>query len=444
MSDKELIRKYDIPGPRYTSYPTVPYWDDNTFSITNWKNELSKIDPFEGISLYIHLPFCESLCTYCGCNTRITKNHCVETPYIASVLKEWKLYVDVIGFAPQIKEIHLGGGTPTFFKPENLRDLLSRLLSENIEKPEISVEAHPNSTTKEHLETLFEMGSRRVSFGIQDFNKKVQKQINRIQSYEQIAEITQLARKIGYNSINYDIIFGLPHQTIETIGDTIKKVVDLRPDRIAFYSYAHVPWLKPAQKSFEQYLPKKEEKRALYEFGKLELQQNGYHEIGMDHFALKTDDLYKAFDNGSLHRNFMGYTTQSTKYVIGLGVSAISDLWTGFAQNSKTISEYQETVEQGDFPVLRGHMLNNEDLTIRKYILDLMCHHHTDLGENHQLAQEIKNRLDEIEKDGLVIWERNKLFITPKGYPYSRNICMAFDLRMLRKKPESQLFSQTV
>ena len=445
MFDRTLIRKYDIPGPRYTSYPTVPYWDEHTFSVNNWENELNQIDGLEGVSLYIHLPYCESLCTYCGCNTRITKNHKVELPYIQSLLKEWDLYKKAIGYAPVIKEVHLGGGTPTFFSPENLHYLLDRLLKDSVtDPPEISVEAHPNSTKEEHLQILYDLGSRRVSFGIQDFDLEVQRRINRIQSYEKVQKITESARKTGYQSINYDIIFGLPHQNKKTISDTIRKVVKLRPDRIAFYSYAHVPWLKPAQRSYEQYLPQKEEKRVLYEIGKNLLENNNYLEIGMDHFALPSDDLYKALENESLHRNFMGYTTQTTRYVIGLGVSAISDLWTAFAQNEKTVDAYQHKLEKGEFPVFRGHVLNNEDLLIRKHILDLMCKHRTDLSGSPVYVEKLKERLEEMEKDGLIIWKKNTLYITQKGSPYSRNVCMAFDLRMLKNKPESQLFSQTV
>lgn len=444
MSQNNLIGKYDIPGPRYTSYPTVPYWDDDTYSLSSWASELRSVDSLEGVSLYIHLPFCESLCTYCGCNTRITKNHSVEQPYIQYLLKEWEMYKKHLGFVPEVKEIHLGGGTPTFFSAENLRYMLESLLAHNHKLPDISVEGHPNSTTMEQLRILYSLGARRLSLGIQDFNEKVQKQINRIQTFEQVEKVCNEARKIGYRSINFDLIYGLPHQTVDTVSDTIKRTLSLKPDRIAFYSYAHVPWIKKAQKSYESFLPRPEEKRGLYELGKGKLQSSGYKEIGMDHFALETDGLYKALVAGRLHRNFMGYTSQSTKYVIGLGVSSISDIWTGFSQNYKTLKDYQAALDNHEFPAFRGHILTHEDLEVRKHILDLMCQFHTTFDNKYIDLEEIKARLRELERDGLIEWKHKVLKVTEAGRPFIRNVCMSLDMRMLRKKRESQLFSQTI
>jgi oxygen-independent coproporphyrinogen-3 oxidase len=444
MVDKGLIRKYDVPGPRYTSYPTVPYWDEDTFSVQNWTKELKLLDLDEGISVYIHLPFCESLCTYCGCTTRITKNHTVERTYIDALLKEWNLYIKEIGSIPEVKELHLGGGTPTFFSPKNLKFLLGKLLEKNQGIPSISVEGHPNSTTDEHLEVLYRLGATRLSLGIQDFNEMVQNLIHRIQTLEQVVNVTESARRIGYQSINFDLIYGLPGQNEDTIRETISKTLTMRPDRIAFYSYAHVPWMKPAQKSFESKLPNPSQKRLLYELGKQILTENGYVEIGMDHFALPQDELNIASEEGRLHRNFMGYTTQSTKIALGLGVSAISDLWTGFAQNQKTLESYYQSLETGEFPVHRGHMLNTEDLELRTAILNLMCRHHTDLTNFPTLYDKVRNRLSEMEKDDLIRWDSFVLHITEKGRPFVRNVCMAFDERMFSRKPEEKLFSQTI
>ncbi|HQW21941.1 MAG TPA: oxygen-independent coproporphyrinogen III oxidase, partial [Bacteroidia bacterium] len=361
MTKSELIRKYNVAGPRYTSYPTVPFWTDSPTQEQwlNCVNQQMKGD--RSISLYIHLPFCESLCTYCGCNTRITVNHAVEGPYISALLKEWKMYVDKMDFTPLIKEIHLGGGTPTFFSAENLDRLMSGIfeLAEKAEDIECSFEAHPQNTTEDHLKLLYDWGFRRISFGIQDFDPEVQRIINRKQSFEKIRDITNASREIGFTSINYDLIYGLPRQTKASVIDTIEKVKILNPDRIAFYSYAHVPWIKPGQRSFtEKDLPQGIEKSILYEEGKALLEEKGYVEIGMDHFALKSDSLFDAMQTGNLHRNFMGYTSGRNQLLIGLGVSSISDSWTAFAQNVKTIEQYYKLLEENSFPIFKGHLLN--------------------------------------------------------------------------------------
>ena len=293
--------------------PLCPIGTLTLFPLKAGKQDWGKLTKTKVFSIYIHLPYCESLCTYCGCTTRITKNHAVEDPYVEALLKEWNMYCKLIGGTPEIKELHLGGGTPTFFSAKNLNKLLSELLMHNSALPEISVEAHPNNTNEDHLRVLNNLGCRRLSLGIQDFNKEVQTLINRHQSFETVDWITKLARNIGYESINYDLIYGLPGQSRNTIRQTIENTIKLRPDRIAFYSYAHVPWMKRAQKSFEDKLPSAEEKRELYELGKQLLTENGYVEIGMDHFALEGDSLTTAFESGTLHRNFMGYTTQKNQ-----------------------------------------------------------------------------------------------------------------------------------
>lgn len=263
-----LIQKYNVPGPRYTSYPTVPYWNEKHFSLEQWKNTFVKSfeesNLSEGISLYIHLPFCELLCTFCGCHKRITKRHEVEHPYIEAVLKEWQLYCDLFPNKPKIKEIHLGGGTPTFFSPENLERLIHGILSKAdlADEYEFSFEGHPNNTTREHLQKLFDLGFRRVSFGVQDYSPKVQEAIHRVQSFHNVAKVTFWAREIGYTSISHDLIYGLPFQTLEDVVDTIEKTKSLSPDRLAFYSYAHVPWIKGnGQRGFkDEDVPKDEEK----------------------------------------------------------------------------------------------------------------------------------------------------------------------------------------
>ena len=271
-----LIQKYNVPGPRYTSYPTVPYWDLETFDALKWKQtyiqSFKESNHSEGISLYIHLPFCESLCTFCGCHKRITKRHEVESPYIKAVLKEWDLYCETFPEKPIIKELHLGGGTPTFFSPEHLKDLIDGILSKAdvAKEHEFSFEGHPNNTTRKHLQQLFDLGFRRVSYGVQDYSEKVQKAIHRDQSFHNVAKVTLWAKEIGYTSISHDLIYGLPFQTLEDVIDTIEKTKSLSPDRLAFYSYAHVPWIKGnGQRGFnDEDLPKDDTKRKLYETGK--------------------------------------------------------------------------------------------------------------------------------------------------------------------------------
>lgn len=452
---KTLIQKYNVPGPRYTSYPTVPFWDQASFTKEKWiqsfKKSFVESNKKEGISLYIHLPFCESLCTFCACHKHITKRHEVEEDYITTVLKEWQLYVNLISEKPIIKELHLGGGTPTFFSKENLKRLVDGILklSKKHSEAEFSFEGHPNNTTKEQLQTLYNCGFTRVSFGVQDYNEKVQKAIHRVQSFEAVKQVTHWAREIGYTSVSHDLIFGLPHQTKEHVLHTITKTKELQPDRISFYSYAHVPWVKGVgQRGFnEADLPKDETKRALYEIGKEKFSELGYEEIGMDHFALKTDSLYKATVHKTLHRNFMGYTSNKTQLMVGLGMSAISDSWYGFAQNVKTVKEYQKLVSQGEIPVFRGHILSKEDQVIRKHILNIMCNFYTSWEKPSEKIDNIELHLEllkDLKSDNLVILNNNSLEVPEKARPFVRNICMAFDKKLHKKSIKSKLFSSTI
>ena len=447
---QDLIAKYNVPGPRYTSYPTVPFWEDNDFSTQNWISSLQQQDS-KALSLYIHLPFCESLCTFCACNKRITKRHDVEKPYIEAVLKEWQMYLEILDETPVLKEIHLGGGTPTFFSAENLENLIKSILDtvEVTDEIEFSFEGHPNNTSRAHLETLYDLGFSRVSYGIQDYNPKVQIAIHRIQSFEAVEHATNIAREIGYKSVGHDIIFGLPMQSLEDVINTIEKTKLLMPDRIAFYSYAHVPWTKGnGQRGFnESDLPSPELKRQQYETGKKMLEEIGYIEIGMDHFALPKDDLSKAYHTNTLHRNFMGYTTTQTQTMIGLGVSAISDSWLAFAQNEKKLDDYYKKINRNELPIFRGHLLNNEDLIIRKQILNLMCNFETKWNKKEEAIidfNSIINNLSEFEADQLLTIHQNSVEVSQKGKAFIRNICMAFDLRLKRAQPDQQLFSMTI
>ncbi|MCE9501156.1 MAG: oxygen-independent coproporphyrinogen III oxidase [Leptospira sp.] len=446
--DSRLIAKYDIPAPRYTSYPTVPYWSDSP-TTSEWLEHVRNSISGENASfaMYLHIPFCETLCTFCGCNTSITKNHSVENPYIEAVTSEFNHYIAEIPELSKVelKELHLGGGTPTYLSEANLKLLLGNILSRlNVSRhPEFSIEVNPRRTRKTHLEVLREFGFTRISLGVQDFDQEVQRLINRNQTFDETKATTDDARSLGFNSVNFDLIYGLPRQTKESVRKTIAQTLELRPDRIAFYSYAHVPWIKAAQRLFtEEDLPRGEEKRALYEIGRELFEKNGYAEIGMDHFALKTDGLWKSHERGHLHRNFMGYTENRTDLLLGLGVSAISDSGTCFHQNEKILKKYEKKTMAGEFATLRGHKLSGEDIQQRNSILDLSTKWEVTLAPD--IAEIVKNYLKVLEEDSLIRWEGVKLIITESGKPFLRNICMGLDFKLREHSPEMKVFSQAI
>jgi oxygen-independent coproporphyrinogen-3 oxidase len=451
--DLSLLNKYNVPAPRYTSYPTVPFWQEN-IDQQRWKQTFSeeflKNNHRDGISLYIHLPFCESLCTYCGCNKKITTNHNVEKEYLEAVLREWNLYRQLMNEPPIIREIHLGGGTPTFFSPRNLSLLVDTIVKRSIVHPhhEFSVEAHPNNTTQKQLETLCSLGFKRISFGVQDNDPEVQRIINRIQPFENVQRVTEGARRTGFKSINFDLIYGLPRQTTKSIEKTILQSLELKPDRVAFYSYAHVPWTSRGQRLFDENdLPSVSGKLNLYIEGKKLFSNAGYKDIGMDHFALTSDDLYKAWLDGTLHRNFMGYTTQKASLLLGLGVSSISDAGKAFAQNEKNLHDYYESIKKNELAVFRGYFLIEEDIAFRKYILDISCRGTTNFAaDDLPLLEEFTfPELKKLEQDGLVEWNKKELVVTTLGLHFIRNICRVFDLHLLRAQEKDRtLFSKAI
>ncbi len=445
------LKKYNQPVPRYTSYPTVPYWDTASFTTSGYEQAMQTAlwESNKEVSLYIHLPFCESLCTYCACNTRITKNHGVEDPYIAHVLKEWQLYLAILPERPIIREIHLGGGTPTFFTPENLDRLIKGILSgaDLSSHVQMSFEGHPANTTEAHLRTLYDLGFDRVSFGIQDFDEEVQRLIHRMQSFEQVQYITDKAREIGYTSVNYDVVYGLPGQHLCSLNKTLDLVNQLSPDRIAFYSYAHVPTMRPAQRAYEASLPQEDEKYSFMQLGKEKLLSFGYEEVGMDHFVKPEDELMVAQRTGQLHRNFMGYTPYSSKVLIGLGASSIGDCWTGFAQNEHKVEDYYARVDAGQLPFVKGHLHTREDLFFRKQILQLMCTFRTTwlADDFYEFGKYINvSLLDQLHVEGLIVWdELAGVRVLPQGRPLIRVICTAFDARLTRSGKVPQ-FSRAI
>ena len=453
MKYHDLIKKYNIPVPRYTSYPTVPVWKENQPDVEKWKNHVhqsfKQSNESKGISLYLHMPYCEKLCYYCGCNTNITKKHRdVEVDYIEAVLTEWKLYLDIFNTSPKIAEIHIGGGTPTFFSPEHLRKLLEEILGTATvhENHSFSFEAHPMNTKEEHLKVLSRLGFDRVSFGIQDFDPHVQKKINRIQDFNSIKKITELSRKHQFKSINYDLIYGLPFQHEGSIKETVEKVSLLMPERIAFYSYAHIPWKKAGQRKYtEKDLPTDEYKRNLYELGKELLLELGYKNIAMDHFALPEDELYQAYKMNQLHRNFMGYTVTNTELMIGLGASSISDSGTAYVQNNREVNDYKETILSKELQFIKGHFLSRKEKLVKNLILSLICHDEALIpSEIHKsLTKERKKALKEMENEGLIQLIDNRILLQEAGKVFIRNICAVFDPYYQLNNVEQQ-FSKSI
>jgi len=448
-----LVRKYNQPLPRYTSYPTVPFWNEK-LETEKWQSlfvgKYAEQNHVNGISLYIHLPFCESLCTYCGCNKKITTNHSVEEEYLLAIEKEWKLYRQLMKQTPVIRELHLGGGTPTFFSANNLKRLITTILKTSIVHPrhEFGIEGHPNNTTREHLKVLYALGFRRISYGVQDNDPEVQRVINRIQPIENVKRATEEARAIGFKSVNFDLIYGLPLQTLESIERTINETIELKPDRIAFYSYAHVPWTSKAQRLFnENDLPDAESKIQLYLKGKELLTNAGYADIGMDHFALPHDELFLARNEGRLHRNFMGYTTQNAGMLLGLGVSSISDTGNAFAQNEKTLHDYYIKINSGELAIRKGYCLSKEDIDFKKYILDISCKGAMIFNDDDLplLRTYTFPKLSALASDGLVEWDTKGAKLTEQGHYFIRAVCSAFDLYLQRGvQSEKPIFSKAI
>lgn len=436
MNTSTLL-KYDRPVPRYTSYPTVPHWQSTAPSEQEWIHHLkTAYDPMEGLSLYIHLPFCEALCTYCGCNKRITRNHAVEEPYVDAVLAEWQLYLTQLGFVPRIREIHLGGGTPTFMTPWELERMIHGIVdvAEVCEAHSFSFEAHPSSTSEEHLEALYSVGFRRISIGVQDVSPLILKAINRHQTTPEIERVVAQARSIGYTSINYDLIYGLPFQRSTDVVATMDHVAEQMPDRIAYYSYAHVPWKSAGQRAFTiDDVPAGAEKYDLYEYGRERLLDMGYVEIGMDHFCLPNETLNLSYLSGRLHRNFMGYTPHTTSCMIALGASSISDSGTMYIQNEKQVEAYQLMVNNGKLPIVKGHQLTDDQQIIREHVLALFCRDETSWmpsSRSAALIEPLLHHLDTLVVDGFVVVGDYRITVQPSGRTLIRNICAAIDPAM--------------
>jgi oxygen-independent coproporphyrinogen-3 oxidase len=444
----DLFAKYDTAIPRYTSYPTVPQWQD-TPTRERWLASIAgALGGDSSLSLYVHVPFCESLCTYCGCNTVITKNHGRDRAYVDLLLAELDLYVRALPALSgrPLRQLHIGGGTPTFLAPEDLGALLDGIATRLPARDDVfegSIEVDPRVTTPAHLDALRARGVTRVSLGVQDVSDEVQHLVNRHQPVEVTAKLTTYARQTGYESINFDLIYGLPGQTLESMQRLADVVIDLAPDRLAVYSFARVPWIKPAQRKFkDDQIPVGAEKRALYEAIRTRLLGAGYEEIGADHFARPGDGLARAAVNGGLHRNFMGYAELRTTTLLGLGVSSISETPECYHQNEKVLAHYERRVAAGEIPTLRGHVLTAEDARRRGQILNVMTTFRTGLDDRE--VEQARTLLASFIDDGLVAVEGHELRVLPAGRPFLRNVATFFDAYLQAAPPTGPLYSRAM
>lgn len=453
--DRRLIAKYDQPGPRYTSYPTAPHFSQE-FDAAAYLQEIDRTNREEAgrpLSLYFHIPFCDTLCWYCGCNVVVTQKHEKVLPYLDHLKAEVARVAARIAPGRVVTQLHWGGGTPTYLAPEQIADLMEFVRSQFTLAPdmEAGVELDPRDCTREHLVALREAGFNRCSMGIQDFDPEVQKAVNRVQPVDLTRRVFDQCREVGFSSVNVDLIYGLPLQSVQRFSPTVDEVIDMAPDRVATFNYAHVPWLKKHQVMIhEADLPTPAEKLDIFEMVADRFTRAGYAFIGMDHFARPEDDLLKAQREGTLYRNFQGYTTHAGCDLYAFGVTAIGQLSRCYVQNVKKLSEYYALLDEGKLPVERGLLLSDEDLLRRDVITRLMCDFRIDpaaLGARHGIDFETHfadalGPLDAFEADGLVARDGGAWTVTPAGRLLVRNIAMAFDAYLGTR--EGERFSRTV
>jgi oxygen-independent coproporphyrinogen-3 oxidase len=450
-----FLEKYNRPGPRYTSYPTAPVWRDD-FGPDDLEQFYATSNAARTpVSLYMHLPFCESLCLFCACNVVITKDHSVAPPYIEILKREIDHVSRFVSRERPVVQFHWGGGTPTYLTPEQMEGLFCYTAERFTFAPdaEIGIEIDPRVTTHAHLETLRRLGFNRLSMGIQDFHPDVQAAIHRIQPLEMTRDLIETARQLGFDSINVDMIYGLPLQTAQSFAHSVEQVIGLSPDRIAMFSYAHVPWLRKQQGALATRLPEGMEKFHIFRAGLEGFFGAGYQYIGMDHFARPTDELAVAQRERTLHRNFQGYTTKAGADLYGMGVSAISSAGACYAQNDRDVAPYRERIERRGIATMRGYRLTADDLLRRTVINRILCHgvlHKAEIESEFGIdfdkafAPEIE-RLASFVSDGLLEIENGVMTTTLLGRIFIRNIAMAFDPYLEKQKLESRpLFSKTL
>ena len=450
----DLLHRYNVPGPRYTSYPTAPVWREGVGpsdyeEILAESNAATRPAP---LSLYLHIPFCESLCYFCACTVVISGNHSVEDPYLALLEKEIDWIAARVGGRREVVQLHWGGGTPTYLAPERITRLAARLRTAFpfAADAEVGVEIDPRVTTKEHLTALRQAGFNRLSMGVQDFDPAVQEAINRVQTYEGTRDLVESAREMGFDSVNMDLIYGLPLQTPDSFRATIERILEIGPDRLAVYSYANVPWLKKHQKLLETRLPGEREKFEIFRTALVRFAEAGYEYIGMDHFARPNDELSRARRDRTLHRNFQGYTTKAGTDLIGMGVSAIGAVGNAFVQNRRELADYRRAIESEGSATFRGFRLSFDDQLRREVIGNLLCHGVVVIPEIEstfgidfdEYFADALQRLEGCEADGLVEISEREVRATALGRVFLRNLAMAFDSYLSTSaKP---LFSKTL
>ena len=451
--DLELIKKYDRPGPRYTSYPPATEFTEKVGEAEYRKKLIESNDEGRPLSLYFHIPFCESGCYYCGCNIIISHRKGIEIPYLQRVYKEMDMLSRLLDPSREVDQLHWGGGTPNYLDAEQIKAFMDEIKKRFTfsRDPEVSIEIDPRYATRDQLEAIKEAGFNRISMGLQDLDERVQRAVNRVQPYSLMKEVIGNIRSLGFKSINIDLIYGLPYQSVDSFAKTVDKVIELSPERVAVYSFAYVPWVKPIQKHIDpSTLPSPEEKLKILEMVIERFQEAGYQYIGMDHFAKPEDELAVAQREGKLWRNFQGYTTRKGVELIGIGATSIGMLHDAYFQNFKTLREYNLSVDEGKLPTYRGILLSDEDILRREVIMDIMCNLGVDFGRIEEkfgidFASHFEEELEQLkalEEDNLIRIRERAIDILPVGRLLIRNVAMVFDT-YLRNKKELK-FSRTI
>lgn len=455
--DLELLKKYDKAGPRYTSYPTAPYFHegvDENVLLNHIKKDNEQIGN-KDLSLYFHIPFCDTLCYFCGCNMMVTRNQNKIEHYLDYLEKEIQLLINHIDHDRKVTQLHFGGGTPTHLSPKQIRRLgaIIHKYFDFKEHAEVGVEIDPRELTRDHMVALREVGFNRCSMGIQDFDKKVQKTVNRIQPEGITRDAVQWARELGFSSINLDLMYGLPFQNYGTYGETIDTVLSMNPDRLAVFNYAHLPSMIKHQNLIkEEWLPSGDQKLELLKLSIEKLNDAGYVYIGMDHFAKPEDELTIAMENGTLYRNFQGYSTHAGINLFGIGITSIGMLSDVYAQNYKKLDEYYNALDNDQLPIMRGVTLNKDDQLRREVITELMCNFKLDktkIEKKYKIQfdeyfKEALTKLQSLEDDGLISLGNDNLTVTDVGRLLIRNIAMNFDYYLMKKQGNKPQFSKTV
>ncbi len=451
LFDASLIKKYDQSGPRYTSYPTANNFAE--FSFKDYKKQANLSNTRNNpISLYCHIPFCDTVCFYCGCNKVVTKDKAKAEPYLNRLFIEIDRQAELFDDSRVVEQMHFGGGTPTFLSNEQIIALSEKLQECFVfsDKGEYSIEIDPRGVDEKNIKALSKARFNRISLGVQDFNPAVQKAVNRIQSFEQTKSVIEISRENGFESVSIDLIYGLPKQSVQTFKTTLNQVAELRPDRISLFNYAHLPELfKPQRRINVDELPSADEKLAIFKYSMDFLLSEGYVYIGMDHFALPEDPLAIAQRKGQLYRNFQGYSTHAQCDIIGLGLSSIGQVGDSFSQNEKNLEHYYEQIDQGGLAIIKGQIINHDDKIRRAVIMDLICHFQLDFSKIEKLFDIVFKdyfskdlpRLNEMEADGLLSINANSIQVMDKGKLLIRNICMVFDAYLASSKIQ---FSKTI